>query len=155
MSLRPKLPPKRDRSAEFSTFTPKPRAPAPAAFSGAELEWLLGLEPTHAPRPKVQGRKRQDIRDSARGEECTVRIAGVCRGGTEHTIWSHAPLGAAGKGRSIKSLDLAGAYCCTACDAALDQAQRPPGMTREQVLLDWFFGHMRSLVRLAQKGLLR
>jgi hypothetical protein len=151
MSLRPKLPPKRDRSAEFSTFTPKPRkaaqAIAAAGWSPVPAQWV-------AATPKVQGRKRQDIRDSARGEECTVRIAGVCRGGTEHTIWSHAPLGAAGKGRSIKSLDIAGAYCCTACDAALDQAQRPAGMTREQVLLDWFFGHMRSLVRLAQKGML-
>jgi hypothetical protein len=152
VSLRPKLPPKRDRSAEFSTFTPKPRTPAQAiaaaGWSAVPKQWV-------AATPKVQGRKRQDIRDSARGEECTVRIAGVCRGGTEHTIWSHAPLGAAGKGRSIKSLDIAGAYCCTACDAALDQAQRPAGMTREQVLLDWFHGHMRSLVRLAQKGLLR
>jgi hypothetical protein len=157
MSLRPKLPPKRDRSAEFSTFTPKPRAPAQGLPELRQI--MVGVSTLDdLPRPlapKVQGRKRQDIRDSARGEECTVRIAGICRGGTEHTIWSHAPLGAAGKGRSIKSLDLAGAYCCTACDAALDQAQRPPGMSREQVLLDWFFGHMRSLVRLAQKGLLR
>jgi hypothetical protein len=158
MTLR-KLPPRKVRDpAEFESFVPKPRKSSQhVALPGLNVDWLRrnGGEAYTVPRQKVQGRKRQDIRDSARGEECTVRIAGVCRGGTEHTIWSHAPLGAAGKGRSIKSLDLAGAYCCTACDAALDQAQRPPGMTREQVLLDWFFGHMRSLVRLAQKGLLR
>jgi hypothetical protein len=158
MTLR-KLPPRKVRDpAEFESFVPKPRKSSQhVALPGLNVDWLRrnGGEAYTVPRQKVQGRKSQDIRDSARGEECTVRIAGVCRGGTEHTIWSHAPLGAAGKGRSIKSLDLAGAYCCTACDAALDQAQRPPGMTREQVLLDWFFGHMRSLVRLAQKGLLR
>lgn len=94
------------------------------------------------------------IRQSARGEDCTVRIPGVCSFDPAKTIWSHAPFGAAGKGRSIKSLDLCGAYCCTACDAAIDgQRKPPPGYTREQMLLDWHSGHMRSLVRLRQKGL--
>jgi hypothetical protein len=148
-------PTRRDRSDEFASFKPRARAPAAPVIDAEpiiEAGWLraVGVKPL----AKTPGRKRQDIRDSARGEECLVRIPGVCRGGTEHTIWSHAPLGAAGKGRGIKSIDVAGAYCCTACDAALDQAQRPAGMTRDQVLLDWFKGHMRSLVRLAQKGLL-
>ena len=108
-----------------------------------------------SPILKTPERKSQAIRDSAKGEECMVRIAGVCRGGTEHTIWSHAPLGAAGKGKGIKALDLAGAMCCTACDAVVDgQARRPVGMTRDEVLLAWHEGHLRSLVRLAQKGLL-
>jgi hypothetical protein len=149
--------PRRDRSDEFAAFVPKPRQPAPATEAAPIIEvgWrrAVGEKPA-PPIAKTPGRKRQDIRDSARGEECLVRIPGVCRGGTEHTIWSHAPLGAAGKGRGIKSIDIAGAYCCTACDAALDQAQRPADMTRDQVLLDWFNGHMRSLVRLSQKGLL-
>lgn len=105
--------------------------------------------------PKTPGRKSNAIRDSARGEECLVRIPGVCRGGTEHTIWSHAPLGAAGKGMGIKALDICGCYSCTACDAAMDQATgRPAKLTREQVLLAWCFGHFRSLVLLKQKGLI-
>ncbi len=83
-----------------------------------------------------------------------MRIPGVCCGGTEHTIWSHAPMGAAGKGKSIKALDLCGAYCCTACDAAIDgQAPLPAGYSRAMAMADWFTGHMRSLVRLRQKGL--
>jgi len=78
----------------------------------------------------------------------------VCTFDPATTIWSHAPLGAAGKGRGIKALDLCGAYCCTACDAVLDrQAKLPAGLTRSEVLIDWFYGHMRSLVRLRQKGL--
>lgn len=110
-------------------------------------------------RPPVQVLKTPDrvdhaIRQSAKGEECTVRIPGVCTFDPDKTIWSHAPLGAAGKGKSIKALDLCGAYCCTACDAVLDmQASLPPGLTRAEVLIDWFYGHMRSLVRLRQKGL--
>jgi Fe-S-cluster-containing dehydrogenase component len=78
----------------------------------------------------------------------------VCTFDPEKTIWSHAPLGAAGKGRSIKSLDLAGCYACTACDAAIDrQSTLPAGMTREQVEIAWHEGHLRSLVLLRQKGL--
>jgi hypothetical protein len=135
---------------------PYPRAPKPPL--------VLRSEPVCATmgrvdRPPVQVLKTPDrvsqaIRESARGEECTVRIPGVCTFDPATTIWSHAPLGAAGKGRGIKALDLCGAYCCTACDAVLDgQAKLPAGLTRASVLIDWFYGHMRSLVRLRQKGL--
>ena len=96
------------------------------------------------------------IRESARGEECMVRIPGVCKFDPEYTIWSHAPFMSGGKGRSIKAHDLCGAYACTACDAVIDRQAKPPaGMTREQVELDWFHGHLRSLVRLAEKGLIK
>lgn len=110
--------------------------------------------PVRPAAQKVPDRVQQSIRDSARGEECTVRITGVCTNDPEKTIWSHAPLGAAGKGRSLKALDLCGAYCCTACDAAIDgQAALPAGTSRAMALNDWFHGHMRSLLRLRQKGL--
>lgn len=143
-----------DRSAEFASWTPRERKAARcSAELSAALEGIAKIE-LQPVTPKTPNRKRQAIRDSAKGEECLVRIPGVCRGGTEHTIWSHAPLGAAGKGRGVKSLDLAGAYCCTACDSCADgQSKRPNGMTRTDVLLAWHEGHMRSLVRLAQKGL--
>lgn len=98
---------------------------------------------------------RQSIRDSARGEACTVRLPTICTGDPETTIWSHARWGAAGKGGATKALDLAGAYACTACDAAYDgQRKPPPGYTRDDVDRDWCMGHFRSLVILAQKGLI-
>jgi hypothetical protein len=110
--------------------------------------------PTNPVPPKLADRAQQKIRDSARGEDCLVRIPGICSGDPTHTIWSHAPLGAAGKGRGIKALDLAGSYCCVECDAAIDgQRPLPAGYDRAQALLDWMFGHLRSLVRLRQKGL--
>lgn len=111
--------------------------------------------PAAPAREKVPGKTRQAIRDSARGEECQVRLPGVCTHDPEKTIWSHARWLAAGRGKATKSVDLAGAYCCTACDAAFDgQAPLPAGYTREQVDADWCMGHFRSLIRLAQKGLL-
>lgn len=119
----------------------------------ARMAALL-CEEVPSPSPKTPGRVDNRIRQSARGEDCTVRIPGVCKAHPDFTIWSHAPLGAAGKGRGIKALDLCGAYCCTACDAVIDgQEPLPPGYSREQAMLDWFHGHMRSLVRARQKGL--
>lgn len=94
------------------------------------------------------------ITDSARNEQCLVRLPG-CKWLPEYTIWSHAPFGSGGKGKAIKAIDLAGAYCCTACDALIDrQAKTPPGLTRADVELAWFHGHLRSLVRLKEKGLI-
>lgn len=93
------------------------------------------------------------IRESARGEQCQVRIIGVCTGDPAHTIWSHARHAAAGKGKGIKAIDIAGAYACTACDAAYDQLAGVSHMSRLEVDNDWFMGHLRSLVILNNKGL--
>lgn len=111
--------------------------------------------PAQPGRGKPQQKIRQSIRDSARGEACQVRLPGICTHDPETTIWSHAPWQAAGKGRGTKALDLAGAFCCTACDSVIDrQLQLPPGMTRQDAEMAWCMGHFRSLVRLAEKGLL-
>jgi hypothetical protein len=111
------------------------------------------LESTQA--AKVPGKVRQAIRDSAKGEECTVRITGVCNSDAATTVWSHYPLNDGGKGMGTKSLDLVGCYCCSACHDVADRRVKPPaGVTYDAVLLDWFKGMARSLVRLAQKGLI-
>lgn len=94
------------------------------------------------------------ITESARGEVCQVRYEGICTYDPAMTIWSHCRHGAAGRGKGIKALDLAGAYACTACDAAYDQMQSASHMTRKELDLDWFMGHVRSLVLLKQKGLI-
>lgn len=132
------------REAKQVQYVARPREVATASVQLPMAQPVLKTSEAHDQR----------IRDSARGEECTVRIVGACTHDPAHTIWSHAPLQAAGKGRGWKSIDLAGAYCCTACDAVIDgQRPMPPGATRDSVLLDWFMGHMRSLVILKQKGL--
>ena len=95
------------------------------------------------------------ITESARGEDCQVRYIGICTYDPEKTIWSHCRHGAAGRGKAIKALDIAGAYACTACDQLYDgQIKRPDGITREQADLEWFMGHIRSLVILSKKGLI-
>jgi hypothetical protein len=94
------------------------------------------------------------IRESAKGEGCTVRIPG-CPSDPLQTIWSHYRGSAGGKGGAIKASDVCGCYACTYCDSVYDgQHPRPDGMTKEAVDLAWHEGHIRSLVRLHQKGLL-
>ncbi|CAM2295379.1 DUF1364 domain-containing protein [Ralstonia mannitolilytica] len=96
------------------------------------------------------------IRESARGEDCLVRIPGACTFDPAYTIWSHYRGLAGGKGMGHKSDDLCGAYACTACDAVYDgQRPLPPGVTREEVEMDWLLGHIRSLVVLKKKGLVK
>lgn len=146
------LPPRRDRSAEFASFTPAPAVARMATredLSGAPLALVVRQQRLQ----KIPQRKQQAIRDSARGEDCTVLIPG-CPGDPAMTIWSHAPLKAAGKGMQLKAIDLCGAFACTYCDAVVDgQRPPPPGFTRAEALMAWFYGHMKSLVRLHQKGL--
>lgn len=104
--------------------------------------------------PKTPGRVQQAVRDAARDELCTVRLPG-CPADPAMSIWSHNRHERAGKGKSIKALDLNGAIACTYCDSIYDgQRPRPAGMTVEQVELAWYHGHAESLVRLRQKGLI-
>lgn len=154
---------KRSTGLRRTSFKAKAPAPKPARqYEGkgpvleprrATLQLVTPARPLQF--PKTPDRVNQRLRDSAKGEDCLVRIPG-CPGRADMTIWSHAPMKAADKGLGIKALDWCGAYCCTYCDAVIDgQRPLPPGYTRELALLDWFTGHMRSLVRAAQKGLLR
>jgi hypothetical protein len=149
-----------------STFTPEARREETLARRQAPAQPVT-VKPLHRgvvggsvhavqqpQRVKIEHKVRQSIRDSARGEDCTVRIPGACNHDPSTTVWSHYPLNDAGKGMGTKSFDLIGCYCCSGCHDVVDgRAPRPSDMTREQVLLAWFKGMVRSLVRLAQKGL--
>ena len=152
-----------------STFKPKPLAREPRPdrreeFTSFEvvrarsrMVTRLDLVPVEKPAAKVlqktPGRVQQSIRDSAKGEDCQVRIIGVCNGDPTTSVWSHWPGLDGGRGMGIKALDLAGAICCDACHSVIDgRAPLPPGATRESVEIDWHRGHLRSLVILKQKG---
>jgi hypothetical protein len=93
------------------------------------------------------------LRNSARDIECTVRIPGICLWTGEYSILSHFPGSAGGKGRGLKSDDVCGAICCTACDAVIDRQRKPPpGMTYEDCMLCWHEGHIRTLHHWRQNG---
>ena len=94
------------------------------------------------------------ITESARGEECQVRLPGVCSFNPQQTVWAHANGLAAGKGGRLKSPDALGAYACYSCHMVIDgQMPTPSGMTHLEVLLAFHEAHQRSFLMLIEKGL--
>ena len=87
------------------------------------------------------------LRKSAKGQECFLRFAGICRGDTETTVLCHIPHHGS-KGMGYKPHDL-GVFGCSAChdflDARAGVTSRDPRMQRfyeafyEQMI--WFIQH--------------
>ena len=90
------------------------------------------------------------IRKSAKGEECQVRIPQKCNFNPETTVLAHLN----GGGMGMKSNDIHGAYCCSACHDVLDGRDRQ--ILFSQFDLDiWFYeGVFRTQLILIDKGLL-
>lgn len=93
------------------------------------------------------------ITASAKGENCQVRIPGVCNFNPETTVWAHANGLAAGKGKGLKSPDPLGTYACSDCHDVIDGRCGAPGMSYEEVQLAFHQGHQRSFIKLIEKGL--
>lgn len=58
------------------------------------------------------------VRNSARGEACTLRIPGACNSNPETTVLAHLPCGMGGMG--MKAPDLIAIHACSGCHDALD-----------------------------------
>lgn len=77
-------------------------------------------------------------RDGSRDQPCRLRIAGVCTGGGETTVFAH--IRDRHTGRGIKASDISGADACFACHAVFD-GQGSITLSRE----DWLFYALRGL----------
>lgn len=93
------------------------------------------------------------IRQSARGEQCQIRLPFVCNGNPETVVWCHANGSAAGKGIGMKSHDILGAYGCSSCHDVYD-GRRRVAIPRTEIKLAFWEGHARSIVRLIERGLI-
>lgn len=97
-------------------------------------------------KPKRATRENHAIRQSARGQDCTMRIPGVCNGDRETVVWAHSNERSAGKGMGLKARDEEGCYACHTCHATYDrQIPRPPGLTKEDV--DVYFARGKHISR--------
>lgn len=92
--------------------------------------------------------KMTKIRKSAKGQECMVRLVGVCNGNAETTIFAHFRELALGCGTSHKPNDLFGAYACSSCHDVLD------GRSKTAYERDWIIAEFRRAVMYTQKALL-
>jgi hypothetical protein len=90
------------------------------------------------------------LREAARGEECTLKIFGVCVGGTETTVLAH--LHDETFGRSQKADDTSAVFACFGCHNEID------GRTRrtEGEDLTWYKlrALQRTVRRLVERGIM-
>jgi len=89
------------------------------------------------------------IRQSAKGEDCQVRIPDVCNFNPETTIFAHK--GGAGMGR--KASDIHGAYCCSSCHDVID-GRVSSRYLKDAVELMFYDGILRTQLILIEKGLI-
>ena len=94
------------------------------------------------------------IRQSARGESCTINLSGVCNYNPDTVVWCHSNRYCDGKGMGLKAKDENGAYGCYACHQVYDrQRKRPKNLSLEEVEEAFTIAMMRSKQILKDKGL--
>lgn len=91
------------------------------------------------------------MRNSARGQQCTFNLPGVCDYGTETTVLCHLPDESGGMGR--KSDDLSAGYGCAGCHAVIDG--RSPYYFQDGEK-DWYMrrAQTRTLRIMAESGVI-
>jgi hypothetical protein len=89
------------------------------------------------------------ITESARGEECTIRVPNYCNWNRETTILAHLDGGGMGK----KRLDIHAAYSCDACHFVVSNLAKTE-YTKEEIYIMHLEGVLRTQEKLIEKGLL-
>ncbi len=97
------------------------------------------------------------ITESARGEQCLIRIPGVCNRDDTTTVACHEP---SGSGIGLKWPDSEVAYGCSACHDEIDgrTTYKPNGRvlySQEDIMLAFYQGARRTRQKLIDKDLLR
>lgn len=104
---------------------------------------------------KSRGPKMTPIRKSAKGEECTMMIPGVCNRDPATVVLAHSNELAAGKGMGLKAPDIEACYSCSCCHDVLDGRRPLPGWMSRHALLGCF-ERAKTITheRLKEKGLI-
>ena len=95
------------------------------------------------------------ITKSARNENCTINLIGVCTYNPDSVVWAHSNKGMHGKGLGLKANDEHGAYACYPCHMTYDrQIKRPKNLSLEDVEEAFTMGMLKSRQILKDKGLI-
>ena len=95
--------------------------------------------------------KSKKIRDSARGEQCTMQVFGICNNNPDTTVYAHINFTGATMGG--KSPDYMGCYACSDCHDFMDGRANYNHPEREH--LDFYKGRALALTvgKLIEKGI--
>ena len=89
-----------------------------------------------------------NLRKTARGRDCQVRIPGVCNFNPETTVLAHVRLSGI-TGVAQKAPDLLGAWCCSDCHTVTERAKFDNGIQRA-----FLEGVIRTQYQLIKEGLI-
>ena len=111
----------------------------------------------HSDAFSIGGSKVSKLRKSARGQQCQIRVVGICNGDPETVVLAHLN----GGGMGTKRHDIHGAYACSACHAAVD-GRLPTVRTgyqeclgRDELRLLHLDGIIRTQEIMLREGLIR
>lgn len=90
------------------------------------------------------------ITKSAKGEDCQVRLPGICNHNPETTVFAHYRMNT---GLGIKPSDLHGAYACSSCHDEIDR--RTQIYKLYIVRMAHLEGMIRTQLKLIEKGLIK
>lgn len=104
---------------------------------------------------KSKGPRMTPIRKAARGQDCTLRIPGVCNFNPETTVLCHSPFLESGRGMGLKAPDTEACFGCCNCHDILDRRVPWPSWMTSFKLEGAFIG-ARNLTHeiLRKKGLI-
>ena len=91
------------------------------------------------------------LRQSARGQECQVRLYQICRGRNDTVILAHLP----GGGIGGKGFDTAASFCCFECHDAIDGRVQTDLYSKDQLTLAHLQGVMRTQSIWIKEGILK
>lgn len=90
------------------------------------------------------------LRRSARGQDCMVRIPGVCNFNPETTVLAH--LGGAGMG--LKNSDLFASFCCSNCHDVIDGRRQYKEASKLEIEIMFLHGMFRTQMYWLEKKLI-
>lgn len=93
------------------------------------------------------------IRKAAKGQQCQIRLIGICNHNPETVVLAHYRL-AGYCGTGIKPSDLMGAFACDACHAAVD-GRLKTDLSPDELQTAFAEGVMRTQQILIKQGLLK
>ena len=91
----------------------------------------------------------QILRDSARGQECTIRLPGICNHDPATTVLCHLD----GGGMGMKHPDIFGAFGCSSCHDEVDRRTRE--CDAEYARASFFDGMVRTQQHWLDAGILQ
>lgn len=101
-------------------------------------------------------REPKKIRDSAMGQDCTVRLPYVCNHNPDTTVFAHLSGVRFGHGMGKKTA--IGAYCCSDCHDVIDgrrSASTEDGVHRKNIKIAFYEGILETQIKLMEQGLLK